>query len=105
MKETRVTYLLPVTVEGNKMVLGKLSEHCDTITKKDGIITYEGAKFDCWAQNGQAFLGVSLVGGGSTIPITTESGIVKNYSFRLVESRFSPSFNEITVLLKSFRAK
>lgn len=105
LKEPRVTYMQPVTVEGNKMILGKLSEHCDTLTKVDGIISYEGAKFDCWAENGQAFVGVSLVGGGSSVPMTTESGAVKNYSFRLIESRFTPSFNEISTILKSFRAK
>lgn len=105
MKESRVTYLQPVTVEGDKMVLGKMSEHCDTLTKKDGDITYEGARFNCWAQNGQAFVGVGLVGGSSSIPLKTESGITKNYSFRLTESRFTPSFNELSVILKSFRAK
>lgn len=104
LEETRVTYLQPVTVDGNKMILGKMSKHCDTITKKDGVITYEGASFNCWAQNGQAFLGVGLVDGGSSIPLTTESGVVKNYSFRLIDSRFSPSFNDITNILKSFRA-
>lgn len=105
LEETRVTYLLPVTIEGNKMNLGKLSDHCEELTNRDGIISYEGANFNCWAQNGQSFVGVSLVGGGSTIPITTEKGITKNYSFRLIESRFTPSFNEVTTILKSFRAR
>lgn len=104
MEETRVTYLQPVTVESNKMILGKMSEHCDTLTKTDGIISYGGSNFNCWAQNGQAFVGVGLVGGSSTIPLTTESGVVKSYSFRFIDSRFSPSFNDITNILKSFRA-
>lgn len=105
MKESRVTYLQPVTVEGDKMILGELSEHCNTLTKKDGNVAYGGSTFNCWAENGQAFVGIGLVGGGSAIPLKTESGVTKNYSFRLVESRFSPSFNEFTVIMKSFRAK
>jgi len=104
LEESRVTYLQPVTTEGNKMVLGKLSDHCDTLTKTDGVINYEGASFNCWAQNGQAFVGVGLVGGSSTITLKTESGVTKNYAFRFIDSRFSPSFNDITNILKSFRA-
>lgn len=105
MKETRITFMQPVTANGNSMSLGKLSEHCETITKKDGVITYEGAQFNCWSQNGQVFLGVGIVGGGSSIPLKTEAGTTKNYSFRFIDSRFSPSFNDITNILKSFRAK
>lgn len=105
LKETRVTYLQPVTVNGDALSLGTMSKHCDTLTKKDGLLTYEGAQFNCWAQNGQAFLGVGLVGGGASIPMKTESGVTKTYAFRFTDSRFSPSFNEITTILKSFRAK
>lgn len=104
LEETRVTYLQPVTVEGNKMILGEMSKHCDTLTKTDGVISFGGSSFNCWAQNGQAFLGVGLVGGSSSIPLKTESGVTKNYAFRFIDSRFSPSFNDITNILKSFRA-
>jgi len=105
MQESRVTFLLPVTVNGNSMKFDKVSQHCGQMTKKDGLFSYEGAQFNCWAQNGQAFLGVGLVGGGASIPLKTESGAVKNYSFRFIDSRFEPSFNDITSILKSFRAK
>lgn len=105
LKESRVTYLLPVTVSGDSMKFDKVSGHCSQITKKDGVITYEGAQFNCWSQNGQAFLGASLIGGGSAIPIKSESGVTKTYAFRFIDSRFEPSFNDITTILKSFRAK
>lgn len=104
LEESRVTFLQPVTVEGSKMLLGQLSDHCENLTKVDGIINYEGASFNCWAQNGQAFLGVGLVGGNSSIPLTNESGVTKTYAFRFIDSRFSPSFNDIKNILKSFQA-
>lgn len=105
IQEDRVTYLMPVTTEGNKMILGEMSDHCGKLTTKDGIISYEGAQFNCWAQNGQAFVGVGQVGSTAGVSLTTESGVTKKYYFRMIDSRFAPSFNDITNILKSFRAK
>jgi hypothetical protein len=105
IKEERVTYLMPVTADGDKMTLSNMSNHCGKLTTKDGMISYGGATFKCWAQNGQAFVGVSEVGASSGVTLKSESGVSKKYYFRLVDSRFSPSFNDITNILKSFRAK
>ena len=117
-----VTYVMPVSAEGNKLIPEGISDHCSQFTpgaKKPGDnspstsssseripSSWQGVRFLCdGAHPLYQRVGTSSKAGLNTISVTGATTGTHRYFFVYDDAYYNPDYTIFTTILDSFRAK
>jgi len=107
--------LLPITVEGNKLKPGIMSDDCKTFTgaPKPGSgqtsaqtwkATWENVTFICNMQSQQNHVGTASAADGYSVPVTGPAKGTHKYFFVYIDHNVRPDTSILTDAVKSFEA-
>ena len=107
--------LLPITVEGNKLKPGIMSDDCKTFTgaPKPGSgqtsaqtwkATWENVTFICNMQSQQNHVGTASAADGYNVPVTGPAKGTHKYFFVYIDHNVRPDTSILTDAVKSFEA-
>jgi hypothetical protein len=107
--ERAVSFVLPVEVKDNKLVVGALSDRCKTDEEGAGLINdvvkeHEGIAFLCYRQaNARSTLLVGQKGLGPYFELETASGEIRNVSIIFEDVRGELRLDALKEVLQSLR--
>ncbi|MCA9348871.1 hypothetical protein KC878_01865 [Candidatus Saccharibacteria bacterium] len=106
----QVPFVLPVTLSGNRFLVGSISENCSKQASEDidvgeRMTILSGVTFLCDVDSTVSRIAVGLIGGGLQIPFESEANGKYTLTIEYNDVSFYPDDSALISILKSFRLK